>query len=83
MAIGAPASTTTTVWGLAAAALEISSFCAEGRLRLRRSVASDSGVVEDDRDGGLRGLGSGYRLGYPRRNERWCAQRSWSDAPLI
>ena len=42
IAIGAPASTTTTVCGLAAATAEISSSCAEGRLRLSRSVASDS-----------------------------------------
>src|SRR6202050_3741048 len=34
MATGAPASMTTTVCGLAAATAEISSFCAEGRLRL-------------------------------------------------
>src|ERR1700719_1749225 len=42
MATGAPASTTTTVCGLAAATAEISSFCADGRLRLTRSAASDS-----------------------------------------
>src|ERR1700683_3669796 len=42
MATGAPASMTTTVCGLAAATAEISSFCAEGRLRLARSAASDS-----------------------------------------
>src|SRR6202050_2910487 len=40
---GAPAFTTTTVCGLAAATAEISSFCADGRFRLARSVASDSG----------------------------------------
>src|SRR5258708_32972397 len=39
---GAPASMTTTVCGLAAATAEISSFCADGRLRLARSAASDS-----------------------------------------
>ena len=39
---GAPASMTTVVCGLAAVTAEISSSCAEGRLRLRRSVASDS-----------------------------------------
>ena len=42
MATGAPASTTTTVCGLAAATAEISSFCADGRLRLGRSAASVS-----------------------------------------
>src|SRR3984885_8633775 len=42
IATGAPASTTTTVCGLAAATAEISSSCAEGRFRPRRSVASDS-----------------------------------------
>src|SRR5579862_2043020 len=42
MATGAPASTTTTVCGLAAATAEISSFCADGRFRLARSAASDS-----------------------------------------
>src|SRR5580698_3110624 len=42
MVTGAPASTTTTVCGLAAATAEISSFCADGRLRLGRSAASDS-----------------------------------------
>src|SRR5690348_3125381 len=39
---GAPASSTTTVCGLAAATAEISSFCADGRLMLARSAASDS-----------------------------------------
>ena len=42
IATGAPASTTTTVCGLAAATAEMSSFCAEGRLRPARSAASDS-----------------------------------------
>ncbi len=42
MATGAPASTTTTVCGLAAATAAISSFCADGRFRLARSAASDS-----------------------------------------
>ena len=42
MATGAPASMTTTVCGLAAATAEISSFWADGRLRLARSAASDS-----------------------------------------
>src|ERR1700746_679724 len=42
MATGAPASTTTTVCGLAAATAETSSFCADGRDRLARSAASDS-----------------------------------------
>src|ERR1700689_5154709 len=39
---GAPAFTTTTVCGLAAATAEISSFCADGRFRLARSAPSDS-----------------------------------------
>src|ERR1700753_207734 len=34
---GAPASTTTTVCGLAAATAEISSFCADGRVKLDTS----------------------------------------------
>src|SRR5580704_6060604 len=42
MTTGAPASTTTTVCGFAAATAEMSSFCADGRLRLARSAASDS-----------------------------------------
>src|SRR6202030_3559907 len=42
IATGAPASTTTTVCGLAAATAEINSSCADGRLRLARSAASDS-----------------------------------------
>src|SRR6202000_1724404 len=42
IATAAPASTTTTVCGLAAATAEISSFCADGRFRLARSAASDS-----------------------------------------
>ena len=42
MATGAPASTTTTVCGLAAATAEISSSCADGRFRPARSAASDS-----------------------------------------
>src|SRR5215470_8189794 len=40
IATGAPALTTTTVRGLAAATAETSSFWAEGRLRLNRSAAS-------------------------------------------
>ncbi len=40
--MGAPASITTVVCGLAAATGEMSSFCADGRSRLGRSVASDS-----------------------------------------
>src|ERR1700747_92501 len=43
MATGSPASTTTTVCGLAAATAEINSFCADGRDRLPRAAASDSG----------------------------------------
>src|SRR5580692_4438707 len=42
MTTGAPASMTTTVCGLTAATAEMSSFCADGRLRLARSAASDS-----------------------------------------
>src|SRR6202167_2371110 len=42
MTTGAPASTTTTVCGLAAATGEISSFCADGRCRLGRSAPSVS-----------------------------------------
>src|ERR1700722_20147876 len=42
MATGAPALMTTTVCGLAAATAAISSSWADGRLRLSRSVASDS-----------------------------------------
>src|SRR5436190_13247180 len=42
MAIGAPASTTTTVRGLAAATFSINSSCAEGRPRCGRSPPSDS-----------------------------------------
>src|SRR5215469_12138128 len=42
IAIGAPALTTTTVFGFAAATAEISSSCPDGRFRPSRSVASDS-----------------------------------------
>ena len=42
IATGAPALTTTTVCGFAAATAEISSSWADGRFRLGRSVASDS-----------------------------------------
>src|ERR1700735_373760 len=42
MPTGAPAFTTTTVCGLAAATAEISSFCADGRFRPGRSAASVS-----------------------------------------
>src|SRR5690242_15640213 len=42
IATGAPALTTTTVCGLAAATAEISSSCADGRLSDSRSMASDS-----------------------------------------
>jgi hypothetical protein len=55
MTTGAPASTTTTVCGLAAATAEISSFCAEGRFRLGRSaaslsVSSETTTTADDAD---------------------------------
>src|SRR5436190_10343553 len=42
IATGAPASMTTTVCGLAAATAEMSSSCADGRLRSGRSAASVS-----------------------------------------
>src|ERR1700719_2947645 len=42
IATGAPALTTTTVCGFAAATAEISSSCADGRFSDSRSVASDS-----------------------------------------
>src|SRR6202035_282901 len=42
MTTGAPAFTTTTVCGLAAATAETSSSCAEGRFMPGRSAASDS-----------------------------------------
>src|ERR1700733_318642 len=42
MTTGAPASTTTTVCGLAAATAETSSFCADGRFRLARAAVSVS-----------------------------------------
>src|SRR5205814_1840230 len=42
IATGAPASMTTTVCGLAAATAEMSSSCADGRLRFGRSAASVS-----------------------------------------
>src|ERR1700719_4695246 len=55
MATGAPAFTTTTVCGLAAATAEISSSCAEGRFRPGRSaasvsVSSDTTTTADDAD---------------------------------
>src|ERR1700747_2342279 len=45
MVTGAPASTTTTVCGLAAATAEISSFCADVRLRLWGARASGFGAL--------------------------------------
>src|ERR1700735_4483352 len=55
MATGAPAFTTTTVCGLAAATAEISSFCAEGGFRRGRSaasvsVSSETTTTADDAD---------------------------------
>src|SRR6202044_3466088 len=55
IATGAPASTTTTVCGLAAATAEISSFWAEGRFRPGRSaasvsVSSETTTTADDAD---------------------------------
>src|ERR1700733_1144082 len=72
---GAPASTTTTVCGLAAATAEISSFCADGRLRLARAAppgpaasgTTTPGVVGHAGHRGGGRLRRGDRLRDPRR----------------
>ena len=67
MATGAPALMTTTVCGLAAATAAISSSCADGRLRLSRSVASDSVSSETTTTAVLAALAAADRRGQPGR----------------
>ena len=78
MATGAPASTTTTVCGLAAATAEISSFCADGRVRLEPVRRLGLGVVGDDdhRGGGRLRRGdrrrdAGRQVGRRGPAQRW------------
>src|ERR1700685_897074 len=81
MTTGAPASTTTPVCGLAAATAEISAFCAEGRLRLARSAASDSvssdtTTTADDAD-----LAAATASAIPGARSDGVARVRWNDGP--
>ena len=81
MATGAPALITTTVCGLAAATAAISSSCADGRLRLSRSVASDSVSSETTTTAVLADLAAAAAAVMPGRQRRRRAPVSADDAP--
>src|ERR1700733_15303894 len=82
MATGAPASTTTTVWGLAAATAEISSFCADGRDRPVRSAASDSVSSDTTTTAVLADLAAATACAIPGARALGVAQLSAADGPL-
>src|ERR1700722_14765198 len=78
---GAPASTTTTVCGLAAATAEISSFCADGRFRLARSAASDSVSSDTPTPPGEADLAAATACAIPGARSDGVAQLSDADGP--
>ena len=81
IATGAPASITTTVCGLAAATAEISSFCAEGRLRLARSAASDSVSSETTTTAVEADLAAATACAIPGARSDGVAQLRLADGP--
>src|SRR5579862_1529274 len=81
MATGAPASTTTTVCGLAAATAEISSFCADGRLRLARSAASDSVSSDTTTTAVLADLAAATAWAIPGASSDGVAQLRLAEGP--
>src|SRR5258707_4304864 len=81
MATGAPASMTTTVCGLAAATAEISSFWADGRLRLARSVASDSVSSDTTTTAVAADLAAATAWLIPGASSDGVAQLRWADGP--
>ena len=81
MATGAPASTTTTVCGLAAATAEISSFCAEGRFRPGRSAASVSVSSETTTTAVAADLAAATAWLIPGARSDGVAQLRFADSP--
>src|ERR1700730_6313849 len=81
MATGAPASTTTTVCGVAAATAEISSFCADGRFRLARSAASDSVSSDTTTTAVAAALAAATAWAIPGASSAGVAQRRPADGP--
>src|SRR6202046_2750434 len=79
---GAPASMTTTVCGLAAATAEISSFCADGRLRLALSAASDSVSSDTTTTAVAADLAGGAARGMRGPRSDGVAQLRSADGPL-
>src|SRR5579863_8033926 len=82
MVTGAPASTTTTVCGLAAATAEISSFCADGRLRLARSAASDSVSSDTTTTAVAADFAAAAAWAIPGARSDGVAQLRFADGPL-
>src|ERR1039457_104063 len=83
IAIGAPALTTTTVCGLAAATASMSSSCADGRLRFGRSVASDSVSSETTTTAVCAVLAALTAAVMPGASADGVSQSSWDESPLI
>src|ERR1700728_1579626 len=77
---GAPASTTTTVCGLAAATAEISSFCAVGRVRL--SAAASSCSSDWPTPDVCSGLAAATPCAIPGARSDGLPQLSAADGPL-
>src|SRR6202034_2687599 len=78
---GAPASTTTTVCGLAAATAEINSFCADGRFRLARAVASDSVSSDTTTTAVAADLAAATACAMPGASSDGVAQLRLADGP--
>src|ERR1700728_1608371 len=81
IATGAPASTPTTVCGLAAATAEISSFCADGRDRPARSVASDSVSSDTTTTAVAADLAAATACAMPGASSDGVAQLRLADGP--
>src|ERR1700691_3383322 len=79
---GAPASTATTVCGLAAGTAEISSFCADGRFRLARSAASDSVSSDTTTTAVEADFAAATACAMPGARSDGVAQLSPADGPL-
>ena len=83
IATGAPALTTTTVCGLAAATAEMSSSWAEGRLRLNRSAASVSVLSETTTTAVEAALAAAAAALMPGARSDGVAQVSADESPVI
>src|SRR5581483_1659496 len=80
---GAPALTTTTVCGFAAATAEISSSCADGRFSDSRSVASDSVSSETTTTAVLAERAAATAAAMPGASADGVPHSSALEAPLI